>query len=56
MSRDHLRCDRLKMRHHDMNRTDVKILDVKMKNRHGHRPKMDRLMTVCLKKDDRMKI
>ena len=46
MSRDHLRCDHLKMRHHDTNRKDVKILDVMMKNHHViHRMKGD-LLTV----------
>ena len=60
MSHDHLRCDRLKMRHYDMNRMDGMNLDGKMTIHHVNHPKMDdrthlnrenHLMMVC-----RMKI
>jgi hypothetical protein len=51
MSHDHLRCDRLKMRHRDMNRKVGMNLDGKMKIRHViHR------MKVCPKTDGRKKI
>ena len=36
MSHDHLRCDRLKMRHHDMNRMDGMNLGGKMKIHHAN--------------------